>query len=123
MPEVTYRFLRQTSRDCSFARAKVRSEPSADWSVSLGDLPGRIPDLLVGPIRTGIARAIAAHIRSGGESFAVLALELEFTAMDTHPQTVEIAFAVATWTAFGHPEESVAFERDSSDRWQVSFPG
>jgi hypothetical protein len=116
-----FRFLRAGKGTSRFARVVLTATPAAQWETHL-QLQGDQAAYHGEAIRAGIALASAAHAERGGPPHRIELEELIETAVDTMPDAVECAVAVAAWIALGHDEGEACFAF-ADGRWQVSFRG
>lgn len=115
-----YRFLRTQDGVTRFARATVVSTESTAWSTAVDEAVEELGSVFGHAIQSGLDLAVAAQNQRKGPRHTVVVMSLVETAVDTSPDAVECAVAVATWKSFGGDEHDVSITFDGG-RWKASF--
>jgi hypothetical protein len=114
-----YRFLR-TRAGTRFAKVTVVSTASPAWNTALSDSVGELAALYGQAIQNGLHLAVGAQNRRKGQPYTILVTYLIETVVDTSPDAVECAVAVATWKSFAEAEHEVSI-RSEGGRWTAAF--
>lgn len=115
-----YRFSRTRDGVTRFAEATVVSTVSQTWETAFSSAVKELNALYGQAIRNGVDLAIAEQNRREGPSYTVVVTSLVETVVDTSPDAVECAVAVAAWKSFGKDDQDVSIRFDGG-LWKVSF--
>lgn len=119
--EGAHKFLRTRSGVTSFAIVRVDSRPSANWEITWNDSLGRLRDAYGSVVESGIQLAVAASKQRGGIPHTVEVVSIVEVPVDTRPDAVACAVAIATWKSLGGVESDVHVSLTPDGDWQVQF--
>jgi hypothetical protein len=116
-----YRFLKTRGRITGFAVVGVRSRPNETWMTIFGpELTSYVLAEYGDALRSGIAVAANAHIRRGGVPQMVEVITVLESRVDTRPDAIRSAAALASWKSWNHSEAGglIVF---ADEEWTISF--
>jgi len=85
------------------------------WDMRLGTVERIYGDV----VRRGVEAAYIRHLEIGGEGACIRIVDLVEVVVDTRPDAIQCATALATWKALGHDESEATVEYRNG--WEVSF--
>lgn len=115
-----YKFLRTRAGVTSFAVVGIDSSPSDSWSLSWNRQLLDLERVFGDAVEEGVMLAAREHTKQGGNPQQVEVISLMQTYVDTCPDAVVCAAAVATWKSLGHPEASICIKFQDG-QWMPSF--
>lgn len=115
-----YRFLRSHGSTTRYALVRLTSEPASEWQTTIAPLPSRQAERYGDAMRGGVELAMAEFKSRGGQPQRVHIEYLEESIVDTTPDAVTCAAALAAWKAWGLAESSTQLEF-SVDMWSIRF--
>ena len=115
-----FRFLRTRNGVTRFAAVTLTANDAEVWSVGIDASMADAVDRHGDPLRDGVLIAAKAHERLGGRRHSVVIEALEETVVDTSPDAVRCAAAMAAWKSFGR-DESNAHISYGPNGWEIHF--
>jgi hypothetical protein len=115
-----HRFLRTRDGITRFARVTLSSEPAKSLEIHFAPSLGGLLSAYHDALRAGISAAASQHEKLGGQWHRIHLVALAESAVDTSPDAVYCAAAVAAWKSFGR-DEGDALVSFADGQWVVSF--
>lgn len=116
----THRFLQTRNGVTAFAQVGIVATPDQRGAVLWATELEALREVHGAAVDMGIQLAVQAHRGMGGASHRFEVVELMETAVDSRPDAVRCAAALAAWRSLGHDESdaSVVFEDGA---WKVEL--
>lgn len=93
---------------------------ASSWSVVWSQQASNLKEIYGTAVESGVELAAKSHEKRGGSPYRVEVLSLTEVIVDTTPDAVECATAIALWKACGHSESEAVISFDGM-RWRVVF--
>ena len=117
--EANYKFFRTKDGVSFYAAVSVHIASCASHTIAWAAKAAPLRHIYDIVINNGVEVAYRQHLSLGGDAKCVEILELSEVVVDTTPDAVECATAIATWKALGHDEKEALILYDG--KWGVSF--
>lgn len=115
-----YRFLRTRDGVTAFAHVRVKSQRNETWTLVWNEGLAALEGIYGPAVKAGVDLAAREHTKRGGEPQRVEVMSLMETAVDTRPDAVTCAAALAAWKSWDHSESETSVIFDDG-RWEVLF--
>lgn len=102
-----YRFLRLKNGMTAFAGVELSTEINFRWEILWDQSIRNLYPIYSHAVDVGVGLAGMAHENRGGKPQRVTVMSITEVAVDTKPDAVTCASALALWLSLGHQESDV----------------